>query len=129
MQILYVEWSVKIVDFGTRLKALRKQAGLTQQQLAAQLGITKSVVSFYELQARSPSPEVLAKLAQIFHVSADYLLGLDSRETIDVSGVATGSLLMQTVTMIITGLSMGVTIYVGQKIGEKKEEAFSTSMI
>lgn len=32
-------------------------------------------------------PEVLAKLAQIFHVSADYLLGLDARETIDVSGL------------------------------------------
>ena len=76
------------MDFGVRLKTLRKQAGLTQQQLAAQLGITKSVVSFYELQARSPSPEVLAKLAHIFHVSADYLLGLDNRETIDVSGLA-----------------------------------------
>ena len=77
-----------MVDFGLRLKTLRKQAGLTQQQLATQLGITKSVVSFYELQARSPSPEVLAKLAVIFHVSADYLLGLDNRETIDVSGLA-----------------------------------------
>lgn len=73
------------MDFGTRLKNLRKQAGLTQQQLATQLGITKSVVSFYELQERSPSPEVLIKLASIFHVSADYLLGLDTRETIDVS--------------------------------------------
>lgn len=73
------------MDFGTRLKILRKQAGLTQQQLATQLGITKSVVSFYELQERSPSPEVLIKLASIFHVSADYLLGLDARETIDVS--------------------------------------------
>jgi len=73
------------VDFGTRLKNLRKQAGLTQQQLATQLGITKSVVSFYELQERSPSPEVLIKLSAIFHVSADYLLGLDTRETIDVS--------------------------------------------
>ena len=88
MRILYVERSVKIVDFGLRLKTLRKQAGLTQQQLAAQLSITKSVVSFYELQARSPSPEVLAKLAVIFHVSADYLLGLDNRETIDVSGLS-----------------------------------------
>lgn len=87
MQILYVEWSVKTVDFGLRLKTLRKQAGLTQQQLAAQLGITKSVVSFYELQARSPSPEVLIKLTQIFHVSSDYLLGLDNREIIDVSGL------------------------------------------
>ena len=73
------------MDFGTRLKNLRKQAGLTQQQLATQLGITKSVVSFYELQERSPSPEVLIKLASIIHVSADYLLGLDTRETIDVS--------------------------------------------
>ncbi len=73
------------MDFGTRLKNLRKQAGLTQQQLATQLGITKSVVSFYELQERSPSPDVLVKLAVIFHVSADYLLGLDTRETIDVS--------------------------------------------
>lgn len=73
------------MDFGTRLKILRKQAGLTQQQLATQLGITKSVVSFYELQERSPSPEVLIKLASIFHVSADYLLGLDTKETIDVS--------------------------------------------
>ena len=73
------------MDFVTRLKHLRKQAGLTQQQLATQLGITKSVVSFYELQERSPSPEVLIKLAAIFHVSADYLLGLDTRETIDVS--------------------------------------------
>ncbi len=73
------------MDFGTRLKNLRKQAGLTQQQLATQLGITKSVVSFYELQERSPSPDVLVKLAVIFHVSADYLLGLDARETIDVS--------------------------------------------
>ena len=78
---------MKIVDFGLRLKTLRKQAGLTQQQLAAQLGITKSVVSFYELQERSPSPEVLVKLTTIFHVSADYLLGLDIRETIDISGL------------------------------------------
>ena len=82
-----MEWGVILVDFGRKLKALRKQAGLTQQQLAAQLGVTKSVVSFYELQARSPSPDVLVRLAQIFHVSTDYLLGLDNRQTIDVSGL------------------------------------------
>ena len=76
------------MDFGRKLKTLRKQAGLTQQQLATQLGITKSVVSFYELQTRSPSPDVLAKLAKIFHVSVDYLLGLDNRQTIDVTGLS-----------------------------------------
>ena len=75
------------MDFGTKLKILRKHAGLTQQQLAGMLGVTKSVVSFYELQERSPSPDVLVKLAGIFHVSTDYLLGLDTAQTIDVSGL------------------------------------------
>lgn len=76
------------MNFGQKLKTLRKQAGLTQMQLASQVGITKSVVSFYELQMRSPSPDVLTKLAKIFHVSVDYLLGLDNREMIDVSGLS-----------------------------------------
>ena len=74
-------------DFGTRLKELRTQAGLTQKQLAEQIGITKSVVSFYELRERTPSPEVLVKLASIFHVSCDYLLGIETHKSIDISGL------------------------------------------
>lgn len=76
-----------MVDFGSNLKRLRLQEGLTQQQLADRLGVTKSVVSYYELQERYPSPEVLTKLASVFHVTADYLLGLDKKETIDLSGL------------------------------------------
>lgn len=60
---------------------------MTQSQLAAQLGITKSVISFYELRERAPSPEVLIKLAHLFHVSADYLLGIERQAAIDVSGL------------------------------------------
>ena len=40
----------------------------------------------------------------------------------DVSGVSTGSQIMQTVTMVITGLAMGITVQVGQKIGEGRPE-------
>ena len=76
------------MDFGSRLKELRTQAGMTQLQLAQRMGITKSVVSFYELRERTPSPDVLVKLAGIFHVSTDYLLGLDKRDTIDVSDLS-----------------------------------------
>lgn len=75
------------MDFGKRLKTLRQQAGLTQQQLGTQIGVTKSVVSFYELQERSPSPDVLVKLAAVFHVTTDYLLGIEKAQTIDVSGL------------------------------------------
>ncbi|MBD8918540.1 MAG: XRE family transcriptional regulator [Lachnospiraceae bacterium] len=74
---------VDLLNFGKTLKELRIQHGLTQQQLALQLGITKSVVSYYELQERSPSPDILVKLASIFHVSTDYLLGLEKCSTPD----------------------------------------------
>lgn len=76
-----------MVDFGNTLKKLRLQEGLTQQQLADRLGVTKSVVSYYELQERYPSPEVLTKLASVFHVTTDYLLGLEQSETIDLIGL------------------------------------------
>ncbi|MBP3854922.1 MAG: helix-turn-helix transcriptional regulator [Ruminiclostridium sp.] len=73
------------MDFGKILKDLRKKNNLTQQQLANRIGVTKSVVSFYELRERAPSPEVLIKLSYIFHVSTDYLLGIERSKTIDVS--------------------------------------------
>ena len=76
------------MDFGTRLKELRKQNGLTQQQLAESVGVTKSVISFYELKERAPSPDVLTKLSYIFHVSTDYLLGIERNKTVDVTGLS-----------------------------------------
>lgn len=75
------------MEFGSKLKELRLQCGLTQQQLAAQLGITKSVVSYYELQERYPSPEILIKVASIFHVTTDYLLGIEKKCPLDTSGL------------------------------------------
>ena len=58
---------------------------MTQKELAVKLGVTKSVVSYYELSERYPSPEVLIRLTGIFHVSSDYLLGIERTKTIDVS--------------------------------------------
>lgn len=75
------------MDFGSRLKELRIQFGLTQKQLADRIGVSKGVISFYELRERSPSPEILVKLAAIFHVSTDYLLGMDEHEYIDVTNI------------------------------------------
>ena len=66
-----------MVEFALRLKELRRSAGLTQKQLGERLGISASVVSYYELSERVPSPEILVKLAGIFHVSTDSLLGIE----------------------------------------------------
>ena len=73
-----------MVNFGQRLKSLRLRSGMTQKELADKLGLTKSVISYYELQERSPSPEILVKLSTIFRVSTDYLLGLDPYPSTDL---------------------------------------------
>lgn len=80
-----VERGVIIVDFGNKLKELRLQAGLTQKQLAERVGVTKSVISFYELRERTPSPDILIKLSNVFHVTTDYLLGIERERILDVS--------------------------------------------
>lgn len=78
-----------MADFGTVLKELRARAGLTQQQLADKLRMSKATVSYYEQSLRSPSPEMLIKIAGVFHVTTDYLLGLEGkRQTLDVTDLA-----------------------------------------
>ena len=60
-----------MVEFGNKLRQLRLQAGMTQADLAKRLNLTKAVVSYYENHERAPSPDVLIKLATIFHVSTE----------------------------------------------------------
>lgn len=90
------------MDFGNRLKELRLQAGLTQKQLADLIGVTKSVISFYERQERTPSPDVLKKLASVFHVSTDFLLDIDKVKRLDISGLDENDI--QIVSMMVDAL-------------------------
>jgi transcriptional regulator with XRE-family HTH domain len=76
-----------MVDFGYKLKSLRLQNNLTQAQLSKKLGVTKSVISAYETGLRMPSYDVLITISQIFKVTTDYLLGLEHRKEIDLSGL------------------------------------------
>ncbi len=76
-----------MVDLGARLKMLRIKNNMTQAQLAKKLGLTKSVISAYETGLRLPSYDVLISIIRLFKVSADYMLGIESRSGIDVSGL------------------------------------------
>ncbi|MBF8378516.1 helix-turn-helix transcriptional regulator [Alicyclobacillus mali] len=62
--------------FGERLERLRIQQGLSQDQLAEAVGLTRAAVSHYEKGRRRPDFDTVRKLADFFHVSTDYLLGL-----------------------------------------------------
>jgi len=82
-----VRGGVRLVNFGNRLKTLRIKKKLTQQQLADLLGLTKSVISAYENGLRYPAYDVLIKIARIFKVSTDFLLGVEIKREIDTSGL------------------------------------------
>lgn len=58
-----------------RLKELRKAKGLTQHQLANELGISQQAYARYEKGDREPKISTLIKLADYFDVSVDYLIG------------------------------------------------------
>ena len=77
-----------MVDFGNTLKILRLRENLTQSQLAKKLGLSKSVVSAYENGVRMPSYYVLIRISKVFNVSTDYLLGLEPKNRIDLSGLS-----------------------------------------
>ena len=76
-----------MVDFGNTLKTLRLHEEMTQAQLSQKLGLTKSVISAYETGLRLPSYGVLIHIAQIFKVSTDYLLGVEQKDSLDLSGL------------------------------------------
>ena len=73
-----------MVEFGNKLRQLRKEKNLSQKQLAALIGVQNSIISFYEVGDRTPSPDVIKRLAVALHVSADYLLGIENQEKINL---------------------------------------------
>lgn len=61
--------------FGQRLKDLRKQKGLTQQQLGELIDVTKASICYYEKSLRTPTLDTLMDLSKVLDVSISYLLG------------------------------------------------------
>ncbi|WP_126990601.1 helix-turn-helix domain-containing protein [Candidatus Kurthia intestinigallinarum] len=74
-----------ILLLGDRLKKLRKEKKLTQQDLASKINVTHVSISGYESGRRSPDTDTLQKLADYFEVSTDYLLGRSDSERANIS--------------------------------------------
>ena len=78
--------------FSEKLGALRRQRGLTQAQLAAKLGVSKSAVSMYERGNREPELELLERMADLFEVSVSSLLGREREDLLNSDPELTGYL-------------------------------------
>lgn len=73
---------------GDKIKKLRENYGWTQNELAKKLGLTRSSVNAWEMGLSVPSTQYVVELANLFKVSTDYLLGLDSKILLDISDLA-----------------------------------------
>ena len=74
-------------EFSEIAKELRLSKNLTQSQLAERMWVKKSIISAYETDSRPPSLDMLIKYANEFHVTTDYLLGIESDKIINVNGL------------------------------------------
>lgn len=67
-----------------KIKELREQAGLSQSQLAKKLDVTRSSVNAWEMGLSTPTTQYIVALAKLFHVSSDYILGIEADQSISL---------------------------------------------
>lgn len=67
-------------DIGDNLRKLRKNAGLSQKQMAKALGISAATLCAYETGKTVPSMSVVVRASEIFHVSTDTILNIYSND-------------------------------------------------
>ena len=75
--------------FASRLRQLRKNQGLTQFALADALGVSRACLRNWELSETTPPLETLVSIVLYFHVTSDFLLGLEERNCIQVDFLST----------------------------------------
>lgn len=85
-----------IAKLSQRLKQLRIEKDLRQDQLAKLIFVEKSSISMYENDARQPSYEVLIRYAEVFNVSVDFLLGRSNDRSQDLSGLTASEIALIT---------------------------------
>ncbi len=70
-----------------RIRQLRLEKNMSQVDLAKRLSVTKQSVSNWENDNIQPSIDMLVKIAQVFSVSTDYMLGLENRRYLEITGL------------------------------------------
>ena len=72
---------MKMAERYERIRNLREDSDLTQAELGEQINVPQRTYAYYESGKRMIPPQVLIALAQFYHVSIDYLLGLTDQKT------------------------------------------------
>jgi transcriptional regulator with XRE-family HTH domain len=64
-----------MLNIGDKIIQLRKQHDLSQSDLAKKIGASRTIVGNYERNSNTPSIEMIIKIAKVFNVSVDYMIG------------------------------------------------------
>ena len=70
-----------------KIRTLRDTCGLSQSALAKKIGVTRSAVNAWEMGLSIPTAQYIVAMAQLFHISTDYLLGLQNSQAIYLDGL------------------------------------------
>lgn len=74
-------------DLGVLIRSLRKERGLTQEQLGNLIDVTEGTVSKYEANIMTPPFEKLRSIASVFNISMDTLCGMKHQGTLSIHGL------------------------------------------
>lgn len=74
-----------IIMTADRIKELRETSGYTQAELARKLSVTRTSVNAWEMGISIPTVEKIIELSRIFHVSTNYILGVEEAQSINIS--------------------------------------------
>lgn len=111
--------------FKERLKEKRKEAGLSQADLAARVGVTSRTIQNYELGTRKPqNVEVVQKLADVLHTTTDYLLGNADRQIL-AAYVRGGSKAARDVEELVSEIS---GLFAGGELDEEEKDAVMAAL-
>ncbi|NNU83841.1 XRE family transcriptional regulator [Geobacillus sp. BMUD] len=125
-----------MTNLGETLKQLRKQRRWTQEELAEQLNVSRSQISKWENGSLLPDVQSLEKLCQLFDVSADFLLGGETRqrellrEVTDMYGTAdVHETALAALDYLLQNREMSEVVYALAKLPDKKRKHVETMII
>ncbi len=111
--------------FKERLKEKRKEAGLSQAELAARVGVTSRTIQNYELGTRKPqNVEVVQKLADVLNTTTDFLLGNADRQIL-AAYVRGGSKAARDVEELVSEIS---GLFAGGELDEEEKDAVMAAL-
>ena len=105
------------MTFGEKIQKLRKEAGLSQEELSYQLGVSRQAISKWERDNGYPETEKIVQMSKMFHVSLDYLLNEDDTKKPEINPDEKGIYVSREMADGFLAYQKGKMIKVGAAIG------------